>query len=154
VSLAATINVTTKDPRVIPDGKCSLIEAIVNANADAAFFADCPAGSGPDTIVLPAKGNVNVRTQYADTYGPTGLPLITSQITIQGNGAKIHRQAGPAFRLITVSKTGDLTLQNVEVDNGSSFNGAGGILNKGTLAIQNSTISGNSSQVGGGVANY
>jgi hypothetical protein len=153
VSPAATITVTTKDPRVRPDGKCSLIEAIVNANADAAFFADCPAGSGPDTIVLPAKGNVGVRTQYADAYGPTGLPMITSPVTIQGNGAKINRQAGAAFRLITVSKTGDLTLQDVDVTNGSSFKGAG-ILNNGTLTIQNSTISGNSSQVGGGVANY
>jgi len=153
VSPAATINVTTKDPSIRPDGKCSLIEAIVNANADAAFFADCPAGSGPDTIVLPVKGNLGVRNQYADAYGPTGLPLITSQITIQGNGAKIHRQGGPAFRLITVSQTGDLTLQDVEIGNGRSSNGAG-ILNKGTLTVQNSTISGNSSQIGGGVANY
>src|SRR5690242_18918836 len=45
---AATITVTTKDPNIRPDGKCSLIEAIVNANSDTPFFPDCPAGSGSD----------------------------------------------------------------------------------------------------------
>jgi predicted outer membrane repeat protein len=149
---AATITVTTKDSRVRPDGQCSLIEAIVNANADAAFFSDCPAGSGPDTIVLPAKGNVSVKAQYDDTYGPTGLPLITSQITIEGNGGRIRGQGGaPAFRLLAVSNSGNLTLQNVNLSGGSSFNG-GGVFNNGTLTIQNSSISGNTT--GAGVSNH
>jgi len=146
---AATITVTTKDSRVRPDGQCSLIEAIVNANADAAFFSDCPAGSGPDTIVLPAKGNVSVRAQYDNTYGPTGLPLITSQITIEGNGGRIRGQ-GNAFRLLAVSNSGDLILQNVNLSGGSSFNG-GAVFNNGALTIQNSTISGNT---GHGVSNH
>ena len=34
------------------------IEAIVNANNDAATYADCAAGSGADTIVLPANADV------------------------------------------------------------------------------------------------
>jgi len=149
---AATITVTTKDSRVRPDGQCSLIEAIVNANADAAFFSDCPAGSGPDTIVLPAKGNVTVRAQYDNTYGPTGLPLITSPITIQGNGGRIRGQ-GNAFRLLAVSNSGNLTLQNVNLSRGSSSYG-GGVFNNGTLTIQNSTISGNTAGRGGGVSNH
>jgi hypothetical protein len=146
---AATITVTTKDSRVRPDGQCSLIEAIVNANADAAFFSDCEPGSGPDTIVLPAKANVSVRAQYDNTYGPTGLPLITSQITIEGNGARIRGQ-GNAFRLFAVGNSGDLALQNVNLSGGSSFNG-GGVFNNGTLTIQDSTISGNT---GDGVSNH
>ena len=149
---AATITVTTKDSRVRPDGQCSLIEAIVNANADAAFFSDCPAGSGPDTIVLPPKGNVTVRAQYDDTYGPTGLPLITSQITIEGNGGRIRGQ-GNGFRLLAVSNSGNLTLQNVNLSGGSSSYG-GGVFNNGTLTIQNSTISGNTAGLGGGVSNH
>ncbi|TMA93627.1 MAG: hypothetical protein E6J74_18120 [Deltaproteobacteria bacterium] len=146
---AATITVTTKDSRVRPDGQCSLIEAIVNANADAAFFSDCEPGSGPDTIVLPTKGNVSVRAQYDNTYGPTGLPLITSQITIEGNGARIRGQ-GNTFRLFAVGNSGDLALQNVNLSGGSSFNG-GGVFNNGTLTIQDSTISGNT---GDGVSNH
>jgi len=43
---AQTILVTTTDPAVAIDGQCSLIEAIVNANDDAATHGDCPAGSG------------------------------------------------------------------------------------------------------------
>jgi hypothetical protein len=149
LATAATINVTIKDPRVRPDGQCSLIEAIVNANADAAFFSDCPAGDGADTIVLPAKANVGVRDVYDNTYGPTGLPLITSSITIQGNGARIRRQTQFFFRLLTVSKTGELTLEDVDVSRGQLSKGAG-ILNNGILAMHNSTISGN---LGDGVQN-
>src|SRR6185436_2107158 len=87
MATATTINVTTDNPNIAADGNCSLIEAIVNANNDAATHADCAAGSGADTIVLPTGTHklTNVNNTYY--YGPTGLPLITSPITIQGNGA-------------------------------------------------------------------
>jgi hypothetical protein len=149
VAMAATITVTTKDSRIRPDGQCSLIEAIVNANNDAVTHADCAAGNGPDTIVLLEKANTRLRDTYDNTYGPTGLPLITSPITIEGNGAKISGQGNP-FRLLAVSTSGDLTLQNVNLTRGSSFNGAG-VFNNGTLTIQNSTISRNR---GDGVSNH
>src|SRR5207342_2414205 len=41
VGAAATITVTTNNPNIISDGQCSLIEAINNANNDAATFPDC-----------------------------------------------------------------------------------------------------------------
>ena len=95
VGAAATITVTTNNPNIIADGQCSLIEAINNANNDAATFPDCAAGSGADTIVLPANANLTLSAVYARTYGqfgnPVGLPLITSRITIEGNGATIAR---------------------------------------------------------------
>ncbi len=55
---AATIPVTTTNPVVAADGQCSLIEAIDNANADAATHADCPAGSGADVIELATIGDL------------------------------------------------------------------------------------------------
>ena len=55
VATAATITVTTNNPNIIADGQCSLIEAIVNANNDAATSPTAPAGSGADTIVLPKR---------------------------------------------------------------------------------------------------
>ncbi len=73
VATAATITVTTNNPNIIADGQCSLIEAIVNANNDAATFPDCAAGSGADTIVLPANANVTlsaVNANYAQC-GPS-----------------------------------------------------------------------------------
>jgi len=107
VVTAATITVTTNDPNVIADGQCSLIEAIVNANNDAATFPDCAAGSGADTIALPANANLALSAVYGRTYGqfgdPVGLPPIASRITIEGNGATIHRQGGaPIFGLMAV----------------------------------------------------
>ncbi|HSE87086.1 MAG TPA: choice-of-anchor Q domain-containing protein [Candidatus Binatia bacterium] len=161
VATAATITVTTNDPRIIPDGQCSLLEAIVNANNDAATHADCPAGSGADTIVLPAKANIILSNAYVTRYStpfgttfsgpPLGLPSITSQITIEGNGATIARDGNaPAFGLMEVRGSfdgsgtrvnpGDLTLQEVTLTGGSS---SGGLSNNGTLSIKNSIISGN-----------
>src|SRR6476469_8067192 len=103
VATAATITVTTDNPNIAADGQCSLIEAIVNANNDAATHVDCPAGSGADTIVLPANANVTLSSVYVTLYNgsiPLGLPPITSQITIEGNSAIITRQANaPAFGL-------------------------------------------------------
>src|SRR5262249_13148213 len=168
VATAATITVTTNNPRIVADGQCSLVEAIVNANNDAATYPDCPAGSGADTIVLPANANVTLSNPYATLYTtpigttfsgiPAGLPVITSQITIEGNGATIHRDGNaPAFGLVRVrgntffpgvSPTpGDLTLQGVTLSGGSSF---GGLSNDGILSIKNSIISGNT---GSGVSN-
>ena len=161
VATAATITVTTNDPNIAADGQCSLIEAIVNANNDAATHADCAAGSGADTIVLPANANMILNTVpgFTDTGlpgpgTPIGLPEISSRITIEGNGSTIARQAGaPNFGLIAVKglfpggTAGDLTLQSVTLSGGSWF---GGVQNRGTLTIKNSTISGNT---GAGVFN-
>ena len=166
---AATITVTTNNPNIIADGQCSLIEAIVNANNDSATHTDCAAGSGADTIVLPA--NANLILSAVDNFSSvTGLPSITSRITIEGNGATIARQAGaPYFGLIEVR--GDLTLQSVTLSGGSfgvrntgtltvknsiiSGNSGGGVNNWfGTVTIENSTISGNTATSGGGVSSY
>ena len=107
VATAATITVTTNNPYIVSDGQCSLIEAIVNANNDAATLPDCAAGSGADTIVLPANANLTLSAVYAKTYGqfgnPVGLPPIASRITIEGNGATIARQGNaPDFGLMAV----------------------------------------------------
>ena len=157
---AATITVTTNNPNIAADGQCSLIEAIVNANNDAATFPDCAAGSGADTIVLPANANIMLNTVHGFTDTgvprqpgtPIGLPEIRSRITIEGNGSTIARQAGASdFGLIAVRGLfpgdGDLTLHGVTLKGGSWF---GGVQNRGALTIKNSTISGNT---GAGVFN-
>jgi CSLREA domain-containing protein len=53
-ALASTITVTTTSDTLVTDGSCSIREAIINANNDAATWPDCAAGSGADTIILPA----------------------------------------------------------------------------------------------------
>jgi len=156
VATAATITVTTDNPNIVADGQCSLIEAIVNANNDAATFPDCPAGSGADTIVLPASGNLTLSAADFFAIGPRGLPNITSRITIEGNGATIARQGNaPAFSLMHVAVGADLTLRRVTLSGGSAVVSGGAISNDGTLTIENSTVSGNTApNLGSGVYNW
>ena len=53
-ALASTITVTSTADTLINDGNCTIREAIINANNDAATWPDCAAGSGADIINLPA----------------------------------------------------------------------------------------------------
>src|SRR5215831_10303497 len=79
---------------------CTLVDAITAANTDTAT-GGCAAGRGEDTIVLPA-GSQQILTDISNSaYGPTGLPVINSKITIAGNRSTIGRQAWyyyPYFR--------------------------------------------------------
>lgn len=88
ITAAADIFVTTQsDVLIWPDGECSLREAVINANDDAATYPDCAAGVGPDTIHLPSG------TYYLNRYGrdedhsETGDIDIRSVITIDGDVA-------------------------------------------------------------------
>ncbi|MBI3246474.1 MAG: hypothetical protein HYZ50_08205 [Deltaproteobacteria bacterium] len=147
-AIAATINVTTNVPDINADGQCSLIDAITAANTDSAT-GGCTAGSGADTISLPAS-STHVLT--ADIGGGNGLPVISTEITIAGNNSTIQQDsAAPSFRLIEV--TGNLTIQDTTLSGGIGYRG-GCVLNAGTLTVTNSTISGNTADLsGGGVYN-
>ena len=143
-----------------------LIAAINNSNA---------AGAGPHTIIL-ADTTFDVSTVDNYWYGPTGLPAITSEITIRndGAGATIRRATGaPNFRLFYVSGgntsvgpagAGTLTLMNVTITNGfarggngGAFTGGGGglgaggaIYNQGTLNLYHVLLTNNTAQGGDG----
>ena len=80
-------------------GACTLVDAITAANTDTAT-GGCPAGSGADTIVLPVGSTQTLTEVNNDTYGPTGLPVISSVITIEGQGSTITRDSeAPEFRI-------------------------------------------------------
>src|SRR6188472_3443873 len=83
---AATITVTsTADEFGTPAG-CSLREAIQAANADAAF-GGCPAGSGDDTITVPAGTYILTLVGANDDLNQSGDLDIRSNITINGAGS-------------------------------------------------------------------
>ncbi|MGQ0591110.1 MAG: choice-of-anchor Q domain-containing protein [Gammaproteobacteria bacterium] len=140
---------------------CTLVDAITAANQDAAT-GGCPAGSAaePDTITLPVGSNQALTTPIDDstygTYGPTGLPVVTSAIVIDGNGSTIGRvPETPEFRILAIGSSGDLTLQETTVTGGAIPAGSpnengGGIINYGTLALTACTVSANSAYNGGG----
>jgi RTX calcium-binding nonapeptide repeat (4 copies) len=145
--LAATINV---------GGTCTLIDAITAANTDNAT-GGCTAGAGADTLVLAPGSTQTLAAVNNTTYGPSGLPVITSAITISCNAAAIRRVSTVDFRIFAVAFGGNLTLQQCTVSGGrlgGNFLG-GGLYNDGILTLIGSTISGNSvTYNGGGVFNY
>ena len=154
----AIITVTTFNPAIADDGQCSLIEAVVNANDDAATHADCPAGSGPDTIEL-AAGAYMLTVAYSSDNGGTGLPVVASALTINGHGAAITRSAAPLtpqFRILSVAAGGNLTLNDLTISNGSLPSGfvGGGVLSNGTLACNTCIVENNTALAAGGIYNY
>ena len=108
---AASIPVTTCNAS-------DLINAINTANGN----------SESDTITLTAGCTYTLTAPNNYWYGPTGLPPITSIITINGNGATILRNTSSTnFRLFYVGginvPTGTLTLQNLTLKNGLAQGG-------------------------------
>ena len=84
--------------------------------------------------------------------GVNGLPIITSPITINGNGAVVERDSSaPDFRLFEIGAAGSLTVSEATVTGASlttststtfAYGGAF-YVNGGSLTVVDSTISGN-----------
>ncbi len=146
---AANILVDIDVPDIAADGKCSLIEAIRNANADAALHPDCAAGSGADVISLPGGSTLTVSSPFFSTQA---LPSISSPMTIQGNGATINVAAVPVDTVFNVTLHGDLTLNDATIsgDAGSgTATAAPRVLNHGKLQLHNVTLALNADIVSG-----
>jgi len=156
---AATLTVTTTTDELNSDGDCSLREAIQAANTDTAVDA-CPAGSGADTITVPAG-----------TYTLTISHLfIKTALTINGSGmgSTIIEQMNPNFRVIDIGNGNPpvgpvpvvsisrLTVKGghaISPSNSEAFFGhihGAGIHNHGILTLTNVTITGNVAQPDGG----
>jgi CSLREA domain-containing protein len=136
-------------PATIPDGDVtSLQDAITCANET----------TGDDTINLTSGGTYTV-TSAAN--GSNGLPQVghatinEGTLTINGNGAIITRSSAATFRFFEVLAGANLKLDSVKLTNGGGASGGGAIdVNSGgTMTLTNSTVSGNSALVGGGIRN-
>jgi uncharacterized repeat protein (TIGR01451 family) len=131
----------------------ALIGAITNANS-----------SGGDTLDLSAGCTYTLTSgPYSDGVGPDGLPIITSAITIHGNGATITRDtSAPAFRLIEMGGGSSLTADHLTLSQGNSAGplGGGAILNlNAAVTLTNSSVSANiaanvGTSPGGGISNF
>jgi len=142
---AATITLTTCNAS-------ELIGAINTANGDVA----------PDIIEL--KAGCTDASAYTLTVvnngsesDANGLPVITTDLTINGFGSAIQRDgAAPRFRIFQVNSGAILTLNDVIISGGHSTDdlsgdggNGGGIKNSGTLNLIGSTVSGNTTGSGG-----
>jgi hypothetical protein len=61
-------------------GACTLVDAITAANTDTAT-GGCPAGSGADTILLPAGSTQTLTEVNNSTYGPRVIQFSMKQLT-------------------------------------------------------------------------
>src|SRR5262249_46836585 len=144
---------------------------------------DCVAGTGQgDTIVLPAGAVFQMSSVIDDAHnymGPTGTPIIFSQITINANGSRLERAGNLNLRAFSVgsaavdlnhggppnvvSGTGSLTITNAHIKgfsakggNGASGGGgglgAGGAIyvQAGALTVENTTFEANAAIGGNG----
>lgn len=158
-SHAAALAVDNGIVVVANDGQCSLVEAIINANSDNQVFTaagECAKGSGADTINLPAGGAFNLLTAYGGPafYSDNGLPLISSDITIEGNGATIERSGAPQFRILAVAPSGNLKLNHTTISGGATTAWGGGLYvgQSGQATLTGAIIFGNGAYSGGGIA--
>jgi hypothetical protein len=126
---------------IVVDAGCSLADAITSANSDSAV-GGCTAGSGADD--LQVTGDVTLAA---------ALPIVDSEISIQGNGFTIARDdAAPAFRIFEVGADVTFSIDSATLSNGDAGSGGGGAIaqsSSGLLTLSNSTLSGNTADRGG-----
>ena len=124
----------------------ALIDAITDANTN----------PGADVIDLAPGCTYTLTSVHNNDGNRNGLPVISGDLTINGNGATIRRSAEaaiPAFVIISISLNAEVLLNSLTIADGSDDDG-GGILNRGTLTLTNSTLSNNQAwERGGGIFN-
>ena len=140
---AITVTVTSDDNTV--NGNCTLREAIIAANTDAAVDA-CPAGNSADTLILPAGDYVLTIAGIGETAARTGDLNITDDVTITGAGRlSTTIDAGGIDRVFNISGLVDVQISDVKITSGDSqgFVGGGIYLSSGTLTLSNSRLTNN-----------
>ncbi len=142
---AATITVTTLVDEDVANGFCSLREAIVAANTNAAYNG-CGAGTvGMDTITFGVTGTIVLSSTLSE------MNPISESLTIQGPVGGITISGNNAMRVLTayawnLSDPGPtVNLTDLTIANGNYNGGAGGLFAyNATVNITNTTFIGNS----------
>ncbi len=163
----ASIAVTTQSDVIADTGACSLREAVRAANSDLASGTtpgECRAGSGGDTIVLPA-GNYELAIGGAgENAAATGDLDILDDLTLDGAGAATTTiDAARRDRVFEIAVGIAAILEGVTITGGQAPPGAdgavgapggngvggGGILSNGVLTIRDCVVTDNRSGGGG-----
>lgn len=140
-------HVTTLDDSVAADGRCSLREAIINANDNIATHADCGRGSGDDLISFDLDGVITLTSSLPPVSDPAGL-------LIDALGRRVTLDANGVGRPLSIELGAKATVRGLTLRGGQS-SGGGGIQNAGTLSLVDVTVSASKAaeEGGGGIRN-
>jgi hypothetical protein len=111
--------------------------------------------NGQENTIVLAAGVYSVTSAGPDVrWGPTGLPPITSKMTIRGDGAEttiIERAADASFRLFTILENLSLERVTLRGGGGQEMINGGAILAIGRLTLSDSVVTGGRARDGGGL---
>ncbi len=151
---AATITVTTLVDEDVANGFCSLREAIIAANTNAAYKG-CSAGTvGMDTITFNLPGTITLIGE---------LPLFTQTLTINGHVVGTTISGNNSYRIMTICAGSSIcnfaagptvNLSDLTIANGSSSTAGGLLIYNSTVNITNTTFVSNSASgnsIGGAI---
>lgn len=160
----APIVVTGSGDDLGEDGVCTLREAILSANQDAAI-GGCTAGGGGDTILFDAglqrpltitltltgAGEDVALSGDLDITGTLAIEGMPAGVVAASAGADIVIDGGGLDRVFDILPGAHVTLQGVTIRNGSAAaETGGGVHNRGELTVRHATVTANQ---GGGVRN-
>ena len=141
--------------------RCNISFPYTATTADELRLAiTCANSNGLSDIINLSNTITLTEADNNDANGYNGLPIISSEITINGNGYTIERSNAitETFRILYVDTTGgDLTLNDVTIRNGSAQgsgnadDGGGIYLVDGDVTLNNSIVEDNVSGLGGGI---
>ncbi len=128
---------------ILVGGGCTLADAITTANTGSDTGACSGGSAGRDTIQITTDQTLTAE-----------LPVISSEIDLQGGGYTIHGLAG--YSVLKVISGGDLTVTKATISGGGTaadafFYGGGIKVTSGALTLSQATVSGNSAAKGGGI---
>lgn len=153
---AATIQVTTTADQYAggTGSACSLREAVVAANTDQSF-GGCPAGSGRDTIRVPAGTYLLSRTGAGEDAAVTGDLDLTRRVSIEGAGREKTIIDGEGTDRVLEIHGVPVRLSGVTIADGGVVDFGGGIKGTGNgsaLDLLRSTVRDNiAASTGGGI---
>jgi hypothetical protein len=124
-----------------PANACTIATAVTSANA------------------APVADSVQIKLANGIYLLPAPSPTALS-ITFTGPSLTFEAESGTptldgakTVRLLSVDSTSNVTIDGLEIEFGAAAGIGGGIENKGTLTVKNSTFSSNSGSNGGAISN-
>ena len=165
------LGLETLEDRLVPASITLQAPDIATLKADI-NYANSNTNGNQFTITLSKTGNYHFTSTDNSFYGNNALPVIASNITIDGQGVTLSVDSSISDRFFFVAdyglagnlNSGSLTLKNMTLSNGFALGGAsnqgggglgagGAIFNQGGLTLSNVTFTNDTAQGGSSGAN-